>query len=298
MKIRNASLRAALLLGFVALPLGLIAVPAASASPGVGYVRLANLAENSKPVDLYLYPSGSTRPAAPTVADAGYGAVGTEMSETVGDYTIAVLPAGSSASSAAEYSGTVSVHAGQLYTVGPIDVSGTGSARKVLTLKEPTTTKAGQSTVTAINTAIGHGAITFHCSCAAGAPGNILTSAQTDAAYTAPIPPGDWTMTATGSGGVTASVYVPLAANANRTEIVLGTASGLEIVNLLDAVGDTAAVGGAGTGFGGSAPHGPGSPLPWLALAGAGVLLVAAGGLTLSRARTSRTGPGRQASRD
>jgi hypothetical protein len=278
--------RAVLLLAFLALPLGLIAVPAASASTGVGYVRLANLAENSSAYDLYLYPSGTARPATPTLADAGYGAVGGELSQAPGGYTLAVLAAGSSG--AASYSTTFTVAAGHLYTVGPIDVSGQGSARKVLSLPEPLTTKAGQSTVTAINTALGNGPVTFHCSCAAGAPGNILTSAQTDASVTANIPPGDWTMTASGNGGVTTSVYVPLAADTNRTEIVLGSSSGLQIINLLDAVGDTAAVGAAATGFGGTAARGPGSPLPWLAVIGVGVLLVASGGLTLSRARTRR----------
>jgi hypothetical protein len=280
--------RTALLLAFLALPLAVTAAPAANASTSVGYVRLANLAENSSPYDLYLYQAGSARPATPTMADAVYGVVSAELSEAAGSYTLAVLPAGSPASSAASYSSKFSVSAGALVTVGPIDVSGQGSARKVFSLPEPLTTKTGQSTVTAINASIGNGAVTFHCSCAAGAPGNILTSAQTDASYTANIPPGNWTMTATGGGGVTASVYVPLAANTNRTEIVLGSASGLQVLNLLDAVGDTAALGSAGTGFGGTASHGPDSPLPWLALIGAGVLLAAAGGLTVSRAKLGR----------
>lgn len=288
MKLRIPRWRTAILLAFLALPLAVTAAPAANASTSVGYVRLANLAENSSPYDLYLYQTGSARPATPTVADAVYGVVSAELSEPVGSYTLAVLPAGASSSSTASYSSKFSVSADALVTVGPIDVSGTGSARKVLSLPEPLTTKTGQSTVTAINTAIGHGAITFHCSCAAGAPGDILTSAQTDSSYTATIPPGDWTMSATGSGGVTTSAYVPLAANTNRTEIVLGTASGLQILNLLDAVGDVAALGAAGTGLGGTASHGPGSPLPWLALIGAGVLLVAAGGLTVSRGKLGR----------
>ena len=288
MKLRMPRWRTALLLAFLALPLAVTAAPAANASTSVGYVRLANLAENSSPYDLYLYQTGSAKPATPTMADAVYGVVSSELSEAPGSYTLAVLPAGSPASSAASYSSKFSVSAGALVTVGPIDVSGQGSARKVFSLPEPLTTKTGQSTVTAINTSIGNGAVTFHCSCAAGAPGNILTSAQTDASYTANIPPGNWTMTATGSGGVTSSVYVPLAANTNRTEIVLGSASGLQILNLLDAVGDTAALGSAGTGLGGTASRGPDSPLPWLALIGAGVLLVAVGGLTVSRAKLGR----------
>ena len=35
-------------------------------------------------------------------------------------------------------------------------------------------------------------------------------------------------------------------------------------------------MGGVGTGFGGTAPHGPGSPLPWLAVIGAGAVLTLA----------------------
>jgi hypothetical protein len=41
--------------------------------------------------------------------------------------------------------------------------------------------------------------------------------------------------------------------------------------------------GGVRTGFGGTAPHGPGSPLPWLAAIGAGALIALTGGLRLRR---------------
>ena len=47
-------------------------------------------------------------------------------------------------------------------------------------------------------------------------------------------------------------------------------------------------VGGAGTGFGGTAPHGPGSPLPWLAVIGTGALLTLGGGLGWRRAMLAR----------
>jgi hypothetical protein len=38
---------------------------------------------------------------------------------------------------------------------------------------------------------------------------------------------------------------------------------------------------GAATGFGGTAPHGPGSPLPWLEVIAGGLALAAGGGLAL-----------------
>jgi hypothetical protein len=42
------------------------------------------------------------------------------------------------------------------------------------------------------------------------------------------------------------------------------------------------------TGFGGTAPHGPGSPILWLAVIGAGLLLVVTGGIGLGRSRLRR----------
>jgi hypothetical protein len=46
-------------------------------------------------------------------------------------------------------------------------------------------------------------------------------------------------------------------------------------------------IGGVATGFGGTAPHAPGSPLPWMAVIGAGALLTLTGGLRL-RSETRR----------
>jgi hypothetical protein len=58
----------------------------------------------------------------------------------------------------------------------------------------------------------------------------------------------------------------------------------LEIVNLEDASGSgKPPAGGVTTGFGGTAPRGPGSPVPWLAVIGAGSLLALTGGLRMRR---------------
>jgi hypothetical protein len=132
-------------------------------------------------------------------------------------------------------------------------------------------------------------AVKFHCSCAPGAPGDIVTKASSGSVSSyASIPPGTWTMSATGPSAQ-ASLPVTLAGNTVHTEVVIDGSSGLEIVNLLDAAGaGQPPTGGANTGFGGTAPHGPGSPLPWLAVIGAGLLLVVTGGIWLRRNRLRR----------
>ena len=61
-----------------------------------------------------------------------------------------------------------------------------------------------------------------------------------------------------------------------HTEVVVSTSSGLGILDLLSAAGDQPTLGGVGTGFGGTAPHGPGSPLPWLRSSAPVLVLIAA----------------------
>jgi hypothetical protein len=61
--------------------------------------------------------------------------------------------------------------------------------------------------------------------------------------------------------------------------VVLDGPKGLVLDDFLDAAGSgDMPAGGAATGFGGTAPRVP-SPLPWLSLVGAGLLLAVAGGL-------------------
>ena len=100
-----------------------------------------------------------------------------------------------------------------------------------------------------------------------------------------PIPPGTWTMAAVTSTG-SAQQSVHLAAGTVDTLVVLDGPNGLEIDVLQDAAGaGNIPVGAVSTGFGGTAAHGPGSPAPWLAAIGAGVLLALAGGLGIRRGR-------------
>jgi Transposase DDE domain group 1 len=108
------------------------------------------------------------------------------------------------------------------------------------------------------------------------------------------VPADAWTPAYDGDGkvregatGHTAkgSLPVTLTAATVHTELVLDTAGGgIEVVNVVDAAGPgQPPVGGVTTGFGGTAPHGPGSPLAWIAVIGAGALLALVGGLRLRR---------------
>ena len=102
------------------------------------------------------------------------------------------------------------------------------------------------------------------------------------------VSPGTEKVSATaGTGDATSTIT--LAAGTIHTLVVLDGARGLEIANLEDAAGSGHdPSGGAQTGYGGTAPHGPGSPVPWLVVIGAGVLLATTGGLGLRRRRLGR----------
>jgi hypothetical protein len=66
--------------------------------------------------------------------------------------------------------------------------------------------------------------------------------------------------------------------------VVLDSSSGLKVDALTDSVGSPVMpAGGANTGFGGTAPHPPASPVPWLLTIMTGILLTAAGALALRR---------------
>jgi hypothetical protein len=261
----------------------LIGIPAASASAAsTGWIRLANLSPTTPPVDVYLYPSGSST-ALIVLHDFAYGAVSGYEPVNAGGYSVSMRPAGASATSAPLLSGSAMVQADHSYTAAALD-------GQLKFLNDSLTTPKGVSLVRVIQASAKQPDVTFHCSCAAGAPGNITTNATPGSvsAY-APIPPGTWIMSATGPTAK-ASVPVTLVADTVHTEVVLDQPGGIEVVNLLDAAGAQPPTGGVNTGFGGTAPRGPGSPLPWLAVIGAGAVLTLAGGL-----RRRRSGPRRLA---
>ena len=284
MKFRIIPWRVITLLAFSALLLGIPAAASASSSAaGTGWIRLGNL--TTSPVDAYVYSSGNSSPQ--IVPDLTYGTISSYQVAKAGDYTVKMRSAGSSASSKPVFTASVTVQAGRSYTVAALTVATGGGQAKVL--NDSLTTPAGKSLVRVIQASLTQKKVKFYCSCG----GYITTNAAPGSvsAYM-PIPPGGWTMTATGSSAK-GSLPVTLTAATVHTQLVLDTTGGgIQIVNLLDAAGPgQPPVGGANTGFGGTAPHGPGSPLPWLAVIGAGAVLALVGGLRLRRNGLRRLDP-------
>ncbi len=279
------------LAALLALSALLVGIPAsASAAASTGWVSLGNLSASPSPVDVYLYSSGDASPQL-VEHDVAYGTVLPYQAVNAGDYSVKVRAAGSSASSNPVWSVSLTVQAGGAYTVVPLRASAQQGQLKVI--DNNLTTPQDKSFVRVIQADINQNQVTFHCSCAAGAPGNITTDAAPGTVSPqAPIPAGTWTMSATGSTGTT-SLPVTLTAGTVHTEIVIAAPSGgIEIINVTDAAGaGQAPTGGVSTGFGGTAPRPAGSPVPWLAIISAGALLTLAGGWQLRRNGLRRLTP-------
>ncbi len=291
MKYRVMPWRPAVLLAFSALLVGIPAsASAAPAAANTGFVSLGNLSESPSPVDIYLYSSGNSSPQF-VQHDVAYGTILPYQAVSAGGYSVKMRAAGSSASSNPVWSVSLTVKAGGAYTVVPLRTSAQQGQLKVI--DNNLTTPKGKSLVRVIQAAVNQQQVTFHCSCAPGTPGNITTDAAPGTVSPqATIPPGTWTMSATGSSAKT-SMPITLTAGTVHTEIVIAApGGGIQIVNLTDAAGaGQAPTGGVSTGFGGTAPHGAGSPLPWLVLIGGGALLGLAGGWRLRRSGHRRLNP-------
>jgi hypothetical protein len=266
------------LLAFLALLIGIpVSASAADAAASNGWIRLGNLSATTSAVDVYVYPSGNSTPRL-VLHNVTYGTVSGYTSVSAGDYSVKMRKGGSAASSQPILTADLTVRGGKSYTAAALSANGQGAQLKVL--NDELTTPAGQSRVRVIQASVKQDAVKFHCSCAPGDPGNIVTKAAPGSvsSYTS-IPAGTWTMAATGPSAKT-SLPVTLTGNTVHTEVVLDGANGLEILNLTDAAGVGAPpAGGVATGFGGTAAHGPGSPVPWLAVIGAGALLALTGGI-------------------
>jgi hypothetical protein len=281
-KFRMTRRRAMVLLAFLALLLAIpIAAPASYAAASTGWLRLGNLSAATSAVDVYVYSSGNSSPQV-VVPDVSYGTVSSYRPVAAGAYSVKMRAAGSAASSQPVLTASVTVQGGRSYTAAALSPKGQGAQLKVL--GDSLTAPAGKSLVRVIQASAKQDSVKFHCSCAPGAPGDIVTKASSGSVSGyAPIPAGTWTMSATGAGAQ-ANLPVTLDGNTVHTEVVIDGSSGLEIVNLLDAAGmGQPPTGSVSAGFGGTAPHGPGSPLPWLALIGAGALAAMTGGLRLRR---------------
>ena len=274
-----------------ALPLLLLTIPAVAsasaattstaATAGTGWIRLAHFSPNTPAVDVYLYSFGDAS-AQIVLHHVAYGDASPYEQVPTGDYTVAMRAAGASATSSPVLSASVDVVAGHAYTVAGL---GPESGLRLQVLDDQLTTPSGQALVRIIQASlkqsvvsVSWGGTTLNGKLAFGS----VTSYQT-------VSPGTASLLVTGSGG-SAKVSIPLAAGTVHTLVVLDGAKGLQVDDLVDAAGSaTDPVGGAATGFGGMAPRAPSSPLPWLAVIGAGLLLAVIGGRRLRRLPAARS---------
>lgn len=268
--------RISMLLAASALLLGIpVAAYASSATTGTGWIRLAHLSPNTPAVDVYLYSFGNSN-AQIVLHHVAYGTVSPYEAVTAGDYSVAMRASGASATSQPVLSTSVTIKADHAYTVAGM---GPESGLRLQVLSDDLTTPPGKSLVRVIQASLKQQTVKVTCGGKTIVPKSSFASVSS---YQA-IPAGTWTMAAI-SGNVTASQRITLAAGTVHTLVVLDGASGLEMISLEDAAGaGKPPLGSVTTGFGGTAPHGPGSPLPWAALIGAGSLLALTGGFSLRR---------------
>ena len=268
--------RISMLLAASALLLGIpVAAYASSATTGTGWIRLAHLSPNTPAVDVYLYSFGNSN-AQIVLHHVAYGTVSPYQAVTAGDYSVAMRASGASATSQPVLSTSVTIKADHAYTVAGM---GPKSGLRLQVLSDDLTTPPGKSLVRVIQASLKQQTVKVTCGGKTIVPKSSFASVSS---YQA-IPAGTWTMAAI-SGNVTASQRITLAAGTVHTLVVLDGASGLEMISLEDAAGaGKPPLGSVTTGFGGTAPHGPGSPLPWAALIGAGSLLALTGGFSLRR---------------
>jgi hypothetical protein len=263
----------------------LLGVPAAAASaaPAVantGWIRLAHFSPNTPPVDVYLYSFGNSN-AQVVLHHVGYGDASPYETVAAGKYSVAMRSAGASSTSQPVLSTSVTVAASHAYTVAGM---GPESGLRLQVLDDQLTTQPGKSSVRIVQASLKQQ--TVKVTCGGKTIGNKVAFASV--VDYQPIPPGNWTMAVIAPSDNTQQ-KVPLSAGNVVTLVVLDGAHGLQLDVLRDAAGaGDMPLGAVPTGFGGTAPYGPASPLPWLALIGAGALLATTGGLRLRRGALRR----------
>ncbi len=258
------------LLGLAILALAMLAGAApASAAAGPGWLRLAHLSPNTPAVDVYLYSFHNSN-ALIVVHHVAYGTISGYQKVPSGEYTVAMRAAGASATSAPVISTTVNVRPGGAYTV-----AGMGPAKglRLQILRDRLTTPKGKALVRIIQASLRQHQVTVR------AGHSVIARKVAFASVTSykVVVPGTWNVSADGRTDRTAST-ITLAAGTIHTIVVLDDPGHLMLDDLVDAAGSKVAPAGApATGFGGTAPRPGRSGLPWVALAGAGLLLSIAG---------------------
>jgi len=247
---------------------------ASTASSGSGWIRLAHLSPNTPAVDVYLY-SFDNPTAELVLHHVGYGVVSPYESLAAGDYSVAMRAAGAVDTSKPVLSTSLTVAPGGAYTVAGL---GPESGLRLQVLKDQLSTPPGKTLVRVIQASLEQHVVTVTWN---GQPTVTNLSFGSVSSYQAATPA---TATLHVSGeSETASTAITLAAGTVHTIVVLDGPKGLVLDNFLDAAGSgNAPAGGVATGLGGTAPRVP-SPMPWVYLIGAGLLLATAGGLAARR---------------
>ena len=272
----------AMLLGAATLSLGTLAGTAATASAssmssGMGWVRCAHLSPNTAPVDIYMYSFGEPM-AMDVLRHVPYGEVGMYMKMPAGQYSVAIRPAGAPASTTPVISASFMVRAGQAYTVAAM---GPARGLRLQALNDRLTTPHGKSMVRVIQASLKEHQVTVRTGSATLASNLAFASVTPYGADK----PGRWMVHAAGDSA-TWSGNVKLTAGSIHTLVVLDSASGLKVADLLDAAGSGMMPhGGVATGLGGTAPGPAPSPLPLLAGLASGLLVAAAAAIRLRRSR-------------
>jgi Domain of unknown function (DUF4397) len=257
--------------------LGFTTAGTAQASGGFGWLRLAHLSPNTPAVDVYLYSFHNPN-AMIVLHHVAYGTVSGFEQVPSGVYTVAMRAAGASASSAPVLSTSVDVRTGNAYTVAGM---GPNKGLRLQILRDRLTTPHGKALVRIIQASLNQHQVTV------SAGHKVLASDLAFAHVTSylTVRAGSWKVRASGATQHTSSL-ISLSAGTIHTIVVLDDPGHLKLDDLVDAAGSRVFPAGApATGLGGTAPRPAPSPLPWLLLAGAGVLAVASGGTWARRPR-------------
>jgi hypothetical protein len=256
------------------------AASAASTSPAAthdGWVRIAHLSPEAPAMDMYLYPFGDPGDLI-VLRDVAYGDVSAYQVLSPGEYTVAMRGFGAPESSKPALTTSFMVSSRTAYTVAAL---GPDPGLRVEVLRDQMTAPAGKAMVRVFQAALKQPQVTVSYG-----PDVLARQLAFGAAtsYTA-VSPGK-EMVRFAATGANASMPVRLGADTIHTIVVLDDSSGLKVDALTDAVGSQIMPkGGANTGFGGTAPHSPASPMPWLLTIAFGTLLTGVGLAGLRRSR-------------
>jgi hypothetical protein len=279
LRTRLATAAAVVAVATAGLTLGLLgaAVPFASASTGVGWIRLAHLSPNTPAVDVYLYSFRD--PSAKIVLHhVSYGTVSGFEQVPAGDYTVAMRFAGAAPSSKPVLSTAVDVLAGHAYTVAGM---GPESGLRLQIIPDRLTAPSGKALVRVIQASLNQDVVSV-------AVGKTRLASHLKFAsvtrYRA-VNPGTYSIRVVGSSE-RAAVSQPLMADSLYTLVVLDENGKLAIDCLMDAQGSMVApMGAPATGFGGTAARPGAALLPWAAVGAAGLLAAGTGLVLVSRRR-------------